>query len=88
MCQVATNGTLTPKENITIAASPWKQQQQKQKQPSGTQGKHMELCYNGFTFVWEHNSFAWKVIYSYNLRIKSTYPVAVLFVVCQLLRPI
>jgi len=59
MCQVAANGTLTPKENITIAASPRKQQQQKQKQPSGTQGKHMEeLCYKGFTFVWERNSFA------------------------------
>jgi len=62
MCQVAANGTLTPKENITIAASPRKQQQQqqqKQKQPSGTQGKHMEeLCYNGLTFVWERNSFA------------------------------
>jgi len=60
MCQVTANGTLTPKENITIAASPRKQQQQqqKQKQPSGTQGKHMEeLCCNGFTFVWECNSF-------------------------------
>lgn len=49
MCQVAANGRLSPKENITIAASPRKQQKKKQ-QPSGTQGKHMEeLRYNGLT---------------------------------------
>ena len=52
--------------------------------------QHMEvLCYNGLRFefikfVWERNSFAGKINSAYVLRIKTTYPVAVLYFFCLL----